>query len=531
MFSEQHAQKAERFFERILTHTKGRYARTKFILHPWERKVIRDLFGNIRGDGKTRQYTQAYIEIGKKNGKSELGAGLALYGLIADGEAGAEVISAASTRDQASIMYGISAQMVRNHEYLSGKIKRHDSTKSMQLADDPSSVYKVISADADTNDGINPSMAIFDELHRQKTYELYNVLYRGMRENSLFIMLTNAGVVGESELCWEKHEYARQLLEGVFQDPSFYPCIHSLGIDEDWQEEGHPEIVDKRGTVISPATGWYKANPALGDYLSLDKLREEYKIAIRNPVEQNDFRRFRLTQWTSQEFRAIDLKNWDACGDPFNEHELIGKICYGGMDLSTSIDITAWVKTFPVGDEFWIVPKFFVPESEVKNKTNKGDKRYELWQKRGLLTVTPGNVIDFRIVRKQIEDDSELYDLREIGHDPWNATEIVQNLIEYGLTMVPIRQTFPSMSGPTKMFFDLILKKRIRHNGNPVLRWMADCLTVSQDRKDNVIPSKPDRKKSSKRIDGIVASIMGIDRAIRNKPKVSVYETGDLKIL
>jgi phage terminase large subunit-like protein len=532
VFDEIKAKRAVNFFEVLLTHTKGSYARKPFKLARWQEKIVRDVFGTVKADGN-RIYQTVYIEIGKKNGKSELASGFALFGLIADGEAGAEIYSAASTRDQAGICYRVAAQMVRNKPWLKSRINIHDSTKVLTSKNDFCSFYKAISADADTQDGVEPHFAIIDELHRQKKRDLYDVLYRGMsnRRQPLFVQLTTAGVVGESEVCWEQHEYARQIIEGVFKDPSFYPVIYGLGENEDWQDEGHQAKYDRRGYCIAPATGWYKANPALGTYLKLEKVREEYHKAIRIPSEQNSFRRFRLSQWVSQEKRWIDQKEWKACGEPFNVADFVGQPCYAGLDLSTSRDITAYIKDFERDDIHHLVAHFWVPEEEIKRRLEQGDNRFDIWRKQGLITVTDGNVIDFRVIRQQIEQDSTIYEIKEVGHDPWNATEIVQNLADFGLTMVPIRQGFATMSPASKDFEKMILERRIRHGNNPVLNWMMDCVTIKQDPAGNIKPVKPDRLKSSKRIDGIVASIMAIDRSTRNSSnKKSIYDDPDVVI-
>jgi phage terminase large subunit-like protein len=532
VFDEKKSTRAINFFERLLSHTKGVYSKKPFILHPWEYQIVHDVFGTVKQDG-TRQYNTVYIEIGKKNGKTELGAGLALYGLVADGEAGAEIYSAASTRDQASICYNVAAQMVRNCPWVKSHFRIHNSTKVITSKSDFGSFYKAISADADIQDGINPHIAIFDELHRQKNRNLYDVLYRGMstRKQPLLVMLTTAGVVGESELAWDMHEYARQILQGVFKDPSFYPVIYGLDETDDWTDEGHPAKYDKKGKCIAPAAGWYKANPALGQYLQLDKIREEAEKAKRVPSEQNGFRRFRLSQWVSQETRWITSREWETCSEPFDAGSFVGSSCYAGMDLSTSRDITAYVKVFERDGFFHLIPQFWVPEEEITQRLGRGDNRYEVWRKQGLLNVTSGNVIDFRVVRQQIEQDSTIYEIKEVAHDPWNATEITQNLMDFGLTMVPIRQGFQSMSPAAKGFEQLILDGRLRHGNNPVLNWMMDCTNLRQDPSGNIKPVKPDRLKSSKRIDGIIAAIMGCHRALIREQKENVYQTQELKVI
>jgi len=520
MYSEDHAKVWINFFEKRLTHTKGIYARQPFLLPPWQRQIVGDIFGTIRDDGY-RQYQTAYIEVPKKNGKSELAAGIALGGLLIDNEPGAEIYSAAATRDQASIVFKVAAQMVRNSERLSKLVRILDSTKTIVLRDDPSSFYKAISADAGTQDGINPHMVVFDELHRQKDRDLWEVLTMGSdtRMQPLTFAITTAGIYGESPLCWDQHEYARQILEGVIHDPSFYPVIFSMADDEDWTFEGEPAQGDR------PATGWYKVNPALGDFLRVEKVREAIKKAIQVPSEQNGIRRLRFNQWTSSATRWLDLASWDTCKAPFNPQDLIGRHCIGGLDLSGTTDITAFVLLFQIGQEVFILPTFWIPEHNLHQRSIKDKVPYEHWVAMGLVHTTPGNLIDYGFIRKHINQLKDLYNIGEIGADPWNATQLLTNLTDDGFTIVPTRQSMGVMSPPSKELERLVLASHFRHGGNPVLRWMMDCTSVKQDADGNIKPIKPDRLKSSKRIDGIVATINGLSRIIANQapPQVSVF--------
>lgn len=505
----------------MLTHTRGKYARRPFILADWQRRIVEDLFGTVKNNG-LRQYSTAYVEIPKKNGKSELAAGIALFGLLVDDEPGAEIYSAAATRDQASIVFRVAAQMVRNNPRLSEMCRIVDSTKTIYLKSDPGSFYKAISADAGIQDGINPHFAIFDELHRQTRRDLWDVLRYGSatRAQPLLFAITTAGVAGQSPICEEQHEYARRILDRVFKDPSYYAVIYGLDRDEDWTYEGRPA---RKGR---PATGWYKANPALGDFLPIEKVREEFRTAMEMPSEQNSFRRFRLNQWVGQETRFIPMDLWKACGEPFDVEELAGRHCYGGLDLSTTKDLTAFVLIFPKDERYYLQPHFWVPEENIQARARKDNVPYDQWVAQGYIRLTPGNEVDYRFIRKTINDLARLYDIREIGYDRWNATQIVQQLVDDGLTMVPIGQGYRSMNAPTSEFLSLVRSGRLRHGGNPVLNWMADCMTVKQDPAGNIKPAKPDRMKSSKRIDGIVAAIDALARLIvsSDRPAGSVYD-------
>jgi phage terminase large subunit-like protein len=514
------------FFENRLTHTKGKYARKSFKLAPWQDQIIRELFGTVKQDG-FRQYSTAYVEIPKKNGKSELAAGIALYCLLMDNEEGAEVYSAAATREQAAIVFRVAAQMVRNNSRLSEECRIIDSTKTILVRDDPNCFYKAISADAGTQDGINPSCVVFDELHRQKNRDLWDVLQFGgdTRTQPLLFAITTAGVYGESPICEEQHDYADRILRGVHYNQTFYPVIYRLDEKDDWTFEGEP------ATETREATGWYKANPALGDFLPIDRVKTAFEKALEMPTEQASFRRLRLNQWSQQETRWIDLKQWDQGGELFNPNDLLGKPCYGGLDLSTTGDITAFVLLFLVDDELFVLPTFWLPEHQLHERSIRDRVSYDVWAKQGLIRLTPGNAIDYSFIRKAINDQADLYEIKEIGHDPWNATQVTLELASDGFKMVSVKQTFTGLTAPSKEFERLIAARKLRHNGNPVLRWMADCVSISQDASGNIKPTKPDRVRSSKRIDGIVAIVNALARLTSTQTFQSVYKTRGIRTL
>ena len=456
---------------------------------------------------------------------SELGAGIALAGLLLDKEPGAEIYSAAAARDQAAIVFRIAAQMVRQSAVLSRLCKIVDSTKTIYLKDDPSSFYKAISADSGVQDGINPHMVIFDELHRQRTRDLWDVFRYGSptREQPLLFSITTAGVIGESQVCEEQHEYARRILDGLYSDPSYYPCIYGLDQGDDWTLEGEPAKGRK------PATGWYKANPALGAFLPIDRIRQEFQAALEMPTQQNSFRRFRLNQWVGQETRFIPMDDWRACGDAFNPGELAGCDCFGGLDLSTSRDLTAFVLIFPIDDEIFVVPHLFIPGDEIQMRAKADNVPYDLWAAQGFLHITPGNQVDYGFIRKTINDLGRVYSVQSIAYDPWGANKLANELKGDGFEMFELRQGYKSLSEPTSELLSLVRSRKLRHGGHPVLSWMADCLTVAQDPAGNIKPVKVHRLQSKKRIDGIAAAINALSLLIANEAeKPSIYETEGL---
>ena len=515
---------AVEFFERYLTHTSGTYARQPFKLLAFQERIIRDLFGTLKPDGY-RRYNTAYIEIPKKNGKSELCAGIALAGLIVDEEPGAQIYSAATTKDQAGIVFRAAAQMVRQHPVLNEMCSIVDSTKTIYLKKEPSSYYRAISGNAAFQDGINPHMVIFDELHRQTRRELWDVFRYGnpMRKQPLLVAITTAGVIGESPICEEQHEYARRILSGLYSDPSYYPCIYGLDQNEDWTVEGEPAKGRRQ------ATGWYKANPALGYFIPIDRIRQEFKEALEVPTVQNSFRRFRLNQWVGQTTRFIPMEDWKNCGAPFDYNELAGQDCFAGLDLSTTRDLTAFVLIFPKKDEVFVLPQIFLPGDELHERSKADNVPYDLWAAQGLIHITPGKQVDYGFIRKTVNDLGRLYNIREVSYDRWNSHSLVKELEGDGFRMSPIGQGYQSMNAPTAELLALVRGGKLRHGGHPVLSWMADCMTVKQDPAGNIKPEKPDRMKNKKRIDGIAATINALSLLIAHGPEtVSIYETEGL---
>lgn len=502
-FDKRAADLAVAFFEKLLVHSKGEWAGQPFKLQEWQREeIIKPLFGWKRADG-TRRYRTAYIEIPRKNGKSTLSAGLALYLLFADGEPGAEVYSAAADTDQARIVFEEAQRMVEASPALSehGKVFRRSIIVKSER-----STYRVISADAHTKHGFNAHGIVFDELHAQPNRELWDVLNTsvGARRQPLMIMITTAGVYDPESICWEQHEYARQVLSGVIDDPSYFAYIAAADETDDW---------------TSPVV-WAKANPGLGETIKLDYLEAECRRAIQSPAYQNTFRRLHLNQWTAQEERWLDMAAWNACKQEFPD--LSGRPCFGGLDLASTTDIAAYLLCFPPiddGEPYRLLPFFWIPQENMIERVRRDRVPYDAWVRDGFIYTTPGNVIDYDYIEKTIMQLALEYEIQEIAFDRWGATRIYQKLEEQRMTMVQFGQGFASMSPPMKEFLNLVLSKGIAHDGNPVLRWMADNVVARIDPAGNI---KPDKAKSRTRIDGIVAGIMALDRALRHAP--SVYD-------
>lgn len=502
LFDERKARRVTGFIE-CLKHTKGEFHGRPFELLPWQRKIIEEVFGTVRDEDPTmRQYNTAYIEIPKKQGKSELGAAIALNMLCNDDEWKAEVYSCASDRQQAGIVFDVAVDMVKQSPALSKRIKIVPSTKRM-VYQPTGSIYQVLSSEVATKHGLNVSACIFDELHTQPTRALYDVMTQGSgdaRKQPLWFFLTTAGT-DRNSICWEVHQKALDILEGRKFDPRFYPVIFGLPDDADWTLEEN----------------WYKANPSLGYTIAIDKVRDAYHKALETPADENQFRQLRLNQWVKQSIRWMPMDKWDECGTMVDPNQLEGRACYAGLDLSSTSDLTAFVLVFPPLDEsepYAVLPFFWVPEETLSLRVRRDHVPYDQWTRPGYIQTTEGNVVHYGYIEQFICQLGERYNIREIAHDRWNATMMVQTLEDDGFTMIPFGQGFKDMSPPTKELMRLVLEHKIAHGGHPVLRWNMDNAFVRTDPAGNL---KLDKEKSTEKIDGAIALIMGLDRAMKNQ--------------
>ena len=497
-------------FIESLCHTKGTWAGKPFELIDWQEQIIRDLFGILKPNGY-RQFNTAYVEIPKKMGKSELAAAVALLLTCGDGEERAEVYGCAADRQQAAIVFDVAADMVRMCPALSRRVKILASQKRI-IYKPTKSFYQVLSAEAYSKHGFNIHGVVFDELHTQPNRKLFDVMTKGSgdaRMQPLYFLITTAGTDTHS-ICYETHQKAKDILEGRKIDPTFYPVIYGADESEDWTD---PKV-------------WKKANPSLGITVGIDKVRAACESARQNPGEENAFRQLRLNQWVKQAVRWMPMEKWDACAFAVNEEDLEGRVCYGGLDLSSTTDITAFVLVFPPTDEddrYVVLPYFWIPEDSMDLRVRRDHVPYEVWERQGYLMTTEGNVIHYGYIEKFIERLGEKFNIREIAFDRWGAIQMVQNLEGMGFTVVPFGQGFKDMSPPTKELMKLVLEKRIAHGGHPVLRWMMDNIYIRTDPAGNI---KADKERSTEKIDGAVATIMALDRAIRcgNVSTASVYD-------
>ena len=501
-------------FIESLCHTKGKWAGKKFELIDWQEQIVRDLFGTIKENGY-RQFNQAYIEIPKKQGKSELAAAVALLLTCGDGEERAEVYGCASDRQQAAIVFDVAADMVRMCPALSKRVKILASQKRIIYLP-TNSFYQVLSSEAYSKHGFNIHGVVYDELHAAPDRRLFDVMTKGSgdaRMQPLYFLITTAGTDTNS-ICYETHQKAKDILEGRKIDPTFYPVIYGADEGDDWTD---PKV-------------WKKANPSLDITVGMDKVKAACESAKQNPGEENSFRQLRLNQWVKQAVRWMPMEKWDQCAFAVSEEELEGRVCYGGLDLSSTTDITAFVLVFPPLDEedkFQLLPYFWIPEETLDLRVRRDHVPYDVWERQGFLQTTEGNVVHYGYIEKFIERLGERFNIREIAFDRWGAVQMVQNLEGMGFTVVPFGQGFKDMSPPTKELMKLTLEQRIAHGGHPVLRWMMDNIFIRTDPAGNI---KADKEKSTEKIDGAIAAIMGLDRAIRcgNDTGESVYDTRGL---
>ena len=514
-YDKKKADRAVTFIEN-LCHTKGKWAGTRFWLLPWQEQLIRDIFGVVKPDGN-RQFRTAFVEICKKVGKSELAAAVALYLLYADNEPSAEVYGAAADRQQASIVFDVARQMVEMSPALMKRSKLMSATKRIVNYGN-AGFYQVLSAEVGSKHGFSISRLVFDEIHTQPNRQLYDVLTKyssDARQNPLHFIITTAGNDRHS-IAFELHTKAIDIIEGRRVDPTFYPVVYGLKDDEDWEDEAN----------------WYKVNPSLGYTVDIERLRDAYREAKQNPADEITFKWLRMNMWVSSTTAWIPDAIFMKGNEPIDMRILEGRDCYAGLDLSSTGDITALVLMFPPRDadeKYILVPYFWVPEETIPQRVKANSVPYDVWEKQGYLLATEGNVIHYDFIEKFICDLAEKYHILEIAVDRWNATHMIQNLEDQGFTMVPFGQGFASMSTPTKEFYRLLMEGQIIHAGHPVLRWMAGNVVVETDAAENI---KATKAKSKEKIDGIVASIMALDRCLRNEGEQqgSVYDQRGLLV-
>ena len=438
-------------FIECLSHTKGTWAGKKFELLNWQEQIIRDLFGILKPNGY-RQFNTAYIEIPKKNGKSELAAAVALLLTCGDGEERAEVYGCAADRQQAAIVFDVAADMVRMCPALNKRVKILTSQKRIVYIP-TNSFYQVLSAEAYSKHGFNIHGVVFDELHTQPNRKLFDVMTKGSgdaRMQPLYFLITTAGTDTNS-LCYEVHQKAKDIIEGRKHDPTFYPVIYGADESEDWTD---PKV-------------WKKANPSLDKTIGMEKVVAACNSAKETPGEENAFRQLRLNQWVKQAVRWMPMEKWDKCKIAFDEDDLAGRVCYGGLDLSSTTDITAFVLVFPPTEEdehYYVLPYFWLPEETLPLRVRRDHVPYDVWERQGYLKTTEGNVVHYGFIENFIDELGQKFNIKEIAFDRWGAVQMSQNLDGLGFTMVQFGQGYKDMSPPTKELMKLTLLEEVKES-------------------------------------------------------------------
>lgn len=501
-FDEAEAENALDFFPTCCRHVKGPLAGKPFALAKWQQAVVANLFGWKREDG-TRRYRYALIYVPRKNGKTLLAAGIILYVMFCDGEAGAEIYSAAADREQASLVFSAVAGMVRAEQELAEHCKIYQKAITIESRN---TMYKPISRDANTKHGFNAHLVVVDELHAQPDRELVDVLETSMgaRTQPLMIYLTTADFDRPS-ICNEIYQYGGHVRDGLITDATFLPVIYEAKVEDDWKD---PQI-------------WRKANPNFKISLQPEYISTKCKKASSSPSFENTFRRLHLNIQTETAVRWLSMLHWKQCGGKMDTK---GRKCYAGLDMSATRDFSAFVMAFPVEDKVCLQSHFWLPREAIKSRQDKRIvNAINDWATQGWIELTPGDVIDFDLIRRRINELGKEYNIAEIAVDRWQTAQLTEQLKGDGFTMIPFGQGYASMSAPTKRFDTLVTAGKIMHGNNPVLTWMAGNATVESDAADNI---KPTKAKSRERIDGIVAGIMAIGRLMVQAPAArSVYET------
>jgi phage terminase large subunit-like protein len=482
-----------------------------FTLLDWQHEILWDVYGTVNDKGY-RQYRYAYLEIPKKNAKTTTIAGLAVYHLTLDDPQG-QIYCCAADRAQATLVYKAAKSMIEQDESLSEILKITESRKEIENIES-GTVLKVLSAEAYSKHGINPTVVIFDELHAQPNRDLWDVMTFGAgsaRKEPLWWVITTAGDDPDKlSIGWEIHEYARKIIDGEIEDPTWYAKIFNAPEDADIFDEDV----------------WYEANPSLGQTIQIETLRQEALSARNSEATERLFRWLRLNQWISlKRIGWQPLTLWDQTDGKWDLSDLVGKKCYPGLDLSSTTDITSACYLFPPQDglEDWrAIFDAWIPEDSMKERVHRDHVPYDKWVNQKYLHATPGNVVDYEFVESKILTANKQYDIQTLGTDPWNSRMLTQRLMKEGVEIVEIPQTMGGMSPSMKTIERLMKSGMLSHEKNPLARWCWGNVVVAVDGNENI---KPMKNKSTERIDVTVSMINAMATAILMGEEVdSVYE-------
>jgi phage terminase large subunit-like protein len=518
-FSQDAALRVIKLWPRIFNLTAGDGV-IPFVLSPWEQFCMANLFGWMGADG-FRRFRTAYIEIGKGNGKSPWAAAIALYGLVGDKETAAQIYCCATKKEQAKdTLFNEAVLMVQNSPWLRARLQvNRDNIAYLKTA----SFFRVISSDTKGVDGPRPHMVIVDEVHMQPNAILVDKLRAGFknRRQPLIVEITNSGE-DQTTVCFAHHEFSENVLKGITPNDTWFGFVCTLDPCDDCRDEGksQPSSSCKKCDDWRDEKVWKKANPNLGISIQPKYLRELVAEAAGMPTKQNMVKRLNFCIWVQGSNRWMSTEKWDECQEHYDWEELKGKLCYGGLDMSNKIDLTAFLLHFP---ELGRVLSFFwVPQDNMAARKNNDRVPYDDWSEHanvpqvpfmgpGWIKPTPGNGVSYAHVREDIKKLAELFNVEEIGYDEWNTEQLAQELQAEGLKMIVVPQKLAHMTSPMKELELLVHTKRLRHDGNPVLRWCMSNMVAFKDASGNI---RPDKEKSKERIDGSVALITALNRTI-----------------
>lgn len=488
-----------------------------FILQDWQHEILWDVYGTINEKGY-RQYRFVYLEIPKKNAKTTTIAGLAIKHLALD-PPGGQIYACAADREQAGLVYHAACQMIEQDEDLQ-EIFRITDSKKLITNKETGTFLKVLSAEAYTKHGINPTVVIFDELHAQPNRDLWDVMTFGAgaaRKEPLWWVITTAGDDPDrSSIGWETHEYARKILEGEQVDPYWYVKIFTAPEDAD--------IFDEKN--------WYIANPSLGVTIDIESVRQEAIGAKNDLAKEKLFRWLRLNQWVAvKKIGWLPLTLWDTTVAKWNPSELIGKKCYLGLDLSSTIDLTAAALLFPPQegiDDWRAIFEAWIPDEKMKERIKRDGVAYDNWVKQKYLHTTPGNAVDYDFVEARIKALAKQYNVEYLCTDPWNSRMLTQRLGKAEIESLEVSQTIAGMSPGMKELERLMRIGQLTHEANPVARWCFGNVIIVIDGNENI---KPMKNKSKDRIDVIVALINAMNIAIKLEDEQFIYNQRGMRSL
>ena len=507
------AQRALDFFPAVLRHSKGQYAGQPFELLDWEAFVVGLLFGwKIRLeilDIEIRRFRTAFVSTARKNGKSTIAAGIGLKALIDENEPGAEIYSAATTKEQARIVFSEAERLRGGSPALRRRI--YKSTNNLAVLS-TASWFRPLSAGSSRMDGLNVFVALVDELHEHPDDGVISKLDTGMgaRLQPLMYETTTAGVNRQS-VCYQHWDFSTKVLEGVIPAivaDRWFAYIATIDEKDDWQDE----------------LAWRKANPLLGSVLKIEDLRAEVALAQAMPSRQNSIRRLRLNQWTQQLVRWIPMEVWAKGADPIDADSLKGRRCIAALDLARVNDLSSLALLFPPvsdGERWKVLWRHWCPADDIEERSRRDRAPYTVWRDQGHLIATEGNTTDFKFVEAEILTLAGVYDIAELAFDRTFAGEIVRNLADEGMSLVEFGQGFISMGPASAEFIRKLLARELQHGGDPVADWCASNVTV---RTDPAGSQKPDKERSIERIDPIVALVMAVGRSMAEAP--GIYADG-----